>query len=122
MDISAVAFDLDGTLYPNYKMFIHSLPSAIRYPRLALAFGHARKEIRTLDRIEDFRRTQAELVAKHMRISPEKAEDIIEHHLYNLWAQTFKGIKPYPDARPCIEYIRSRGLKNRGAFGFSCFE
>ena len=111
MDIQAVAFDVDGTLYPNYKMYLHSLPSAIRYPRLAWAFGQARKLIRENENIEDFRGLQAEIVAGLLGLETEKASRLIEYHLYKVWERTFKGIKPYSDVRDFILHLRSEGFK-----------
>ena len=44
--ISAVAFDLDGTLYPNYSLYIRLLPFLFRHPQLIAALGKARQIIR----------------------------------------------------------------------------
>ena len=40
--ITAVAFDLDGTLYPNYRLNIRLIPFFFKEWRLLLAFGKAR--------------------------------------------------------------------------------
>ena len=40
---SAVAFDLDGTLYPNYRFNILAFPSVLKNLKLLLAFNKVRK-------------------------------------------------------------------------------
>jgi putative hydrolase of the HAD superfamily len=41
--INAVAFDIDGTLYPNYRLYSRLLPFILTNPRLMRDFGKARK-------------------------------------------------------------------------------
>jgi putative hydrolase of the HAD superfamily len=46
LKFSAVAFDLDGTLYPNYRLNIRLLPFLCGHWPLVAALGRARKIIR----------------------------------------------------------------------------
>ncbi|MDR0408913.1 MAG: hypothetical protein LBH18_00745, partial [Spirochaetaceae bacterium] len=64
-DIAAVAFDVDGTLYPDYRFFLRALPQALLHPRLLAAFAAARRKIRKMDAAENtFYDLQASLCAK----------------------------------------------------------
>lgn len=46
MGIKAVGFDLDGTLYPAWRMYAVSIDIGMRHPRFLGAFGEARKVLR----------------------------------------------------------------------------
>ena len=44
--IDAVAFDIDGTLYPNSALYRRMIPFFLTNVRFMLAFGEVRREIR----------------------------------------------------------------------------
>ncbi|RKX88176.1 MAG: HAD family hydrolase [Spirochaetes bacterium] len=111
MKIKAVGFDIDGTLYPNYEMFLMSSPSFLSHPRLVLHFGKIRKEIRKTEFSGDFRETQSRLLAYSMKISKEKAADLIERHLYQKWVYSFKGVRPFKTVRPALLSLQRDGIR-----------
>lgn len=45
-EIEAVAFDIDGTLYPEWKFYCLIFPFILRHFSLMKAFGKVRREIR----------------------------------------------------------------------------
>lgn len=111
MRIQAVAFDLDGTLYPNYQMYLQSVPFFFAHPRLVRQFGRVRHRIRRIRPIPDFRRLQAELLASSLHLTAEEAFGLIERTIYGRWETTFRRIRPYPGARETLRIFRSEGLK-----------
>jgi len=111
MKIKAVGFDIDGTLYPNYQMYLCSLPSLLAVPRLMYHFGKVRKEIRTLTYDEDLHEKQAQLLSRSMNISQQKALDHMEYHLYRRWERTFHCIRPFPHVRETLLALRRSGYK-----------
>jgi len=111
MNIKAVVFDIDGTLYPNYQMILQSIPFSITHIGLIINFSKVRKEIRTLRPINNFHKKQQELLAKYMNISSEKAGEIIKREIYGKWETTFKGIKPFPGVEDLLYYLKERGIK-----------
>lgn len=111
MAVKAIAFDIDGTLYPNWKMQLNSIPFFAFHPLLIYKFGEVRKEIRKLDDIEDFHSKQAELLGRDLKISPEKAGEIIDDIFYRRWEKTFSRIKPYGNVKTVIKSIRAMNLK-----------
>ena len=111
MNIKGVAFDIDGTLYPNRQMFQLSLSSFISNPVLVYHFSKARKEIRRIDEIKDFRRTQAEIIARTMKADPEKIYKRVETRLYGKWEQAFRFLKPFNGLRDFVEELKKRGFK-----------
>ncbi len=48
LDISAVAFDIDGTLYPAWKFNIRILPFVLKNYKLMTSLNKARNQIRKM--------------------------------------------------------------------------
>ncbi len=111
MKIKAVGFDVDGTLYPNYQMFLCSIPSLLAAPRLMYHFGKVRREIRTIVYDEELHVKQARLLSARMGISQEKALDRMEYHLYRRWERSFHCIRPFSHVRETLTALRHRGCK-----------
>lgn len=118
MKISAVAFDIDGTLYPNHRMFIHTFPSFIRHPLLIWHFSRIRKQIRKKDYHGDFYAMQTEMLAESMKISREKASRILKENLYDEWDNYFSKLKAYPYVKNFILNLRERGIKTAAMSDF----
>jgi putative hydrolase of the HAD superfamily len=124
MRFSAIAFDLDGTLYPNYRLNIRILPFLLRHWPLVAAFGRARGRIRReqeealrqkaagnrAPEPASFYEHQAELVAAMLRRSPSEIKAAIEDKIYRAWAEYFRKIRLFPHVKECLEAFRSRGL------------
>ncbi len=110
MQLRAVAFDIDGTLYPNYKMHLRSIPFFLGHPRMVWHFGRIRKEIRREEPIEDFYHRQAELLAERLGHSAGETRERINRTFYRSWEGIFRWIKPYPEVRETLEAFRSAGL------------
>jgi len=115
--ISAVAFDLDGTLYPNYRLNIRLLPFLCRHGRLLSALGKARTIIRreqeqspTSVRL-DFYDYQAQITAALLRAPPEQIQEKIDHLIYRGWERHFSHIKLFPHVRETLAELRAAGIK-----------
>lgn len=111
MAVKAVAFDIDGTLYPNWKMQLNSIPFFAFHPKLIYKFGEIRKEIRKLENIDDFYLTQAELFGDALGIPADQAGSLIESFFYSSWEKTFSRIKPYGNVKKVIKSLKAMGLK-----------
>jgi putative hydrolase of the HAD superfamily len=110
MPIKAVAFDIDGTLYPNAVMYLKSLPFALTHLRLMLAFARVRKEIRALRPIDDHHELESRMLAERLRISPDEARERIEREIFGVWEAVLDRVKPFPHVRECIEQLRAAGF------------
>ena len=110
MPIRAVAFDLDGTLYPAYAMYLRSIPVYLRYPRMIRHFGAVRKLIRKERPLRDLKSRQAELLAALSGISVGDARDWMERVIYGEWERCFRGMKPYRRVRETLVRFRGAGL------------
>ena len=111
MGLKAVAFDIDGTLYSNIYMQLHSLPFALRHLRLLSAFRRVRQQLRRIRPIENFHRVQAELFAREIGETPSNAAQIIETVFYRRWERVLERVPLYPGVRETVEAFRNAGLK-----------
>lgn len=115
--IDAIAFDIDGTLYPNYRFNFKLIPFLLTNARFLARFGIVREEIRTrqesnpTEKAEDFFQLQAELLAKMMGISAQECKIVIEKKIYNGWKPLFLKVKPFKHAKESIEMFKNSGLK-----------
>jgi putative hydrolase of the HAD superfamily len=117
LKFGAVAFDLDGTLYPNYRLNMRLLPFLCRHWPLIAALGRARKIIRREQELSpsavpsDFHTHQARLVANLLHARPEQIKEKIERLVYRGWERHFGRIKLFPHVREVLKELRAAGLK-----------
>jgi putative hydrolase of the HAD superfamily len=111
MAIKAVGFDIDGTLYPHYRMFLYSLPSFLAHPLFVALFSRVRAELRESPQGGDFRAAQAAALAERLKADPEKTAQRIERYLYEAWEGPFRLVKPYPHVRDTLEALRAEGFR-----------
>jgi len=114
--IEGIAFDLDGTLYPNYRLNIQLIPFILKEGRLLLAFGNARKIIRreqekTSCVHENFYEYQAEVIAKLLAVKPESVKEKIDALIYRGWEPLFKNVKLYKNVVETLTALRKSGYK-----------
>ncbi|MDR0561884.1 MAG: HAD family hydrolase [Spirochaetaceae bacterium] len=113
-----VAFDLDGTLYPNYRFYLPLIPFIVREHRLLMALGKARDILRS-PRQESLQKNpgdtfydiQARIMGELLRMDRQIVKEKTESLIYRGWEPLFKTIKPYPELRETLQTLRSAGLK-----------
>jgi len=127
---TAVGFDLDGTLYPNYRLFIRLFPFFVRGQRLLRAMDKVRTYLRKSGAYEpaaeapgaastmrgsppggDFYELQARLMGEILHESPEKVRERTERLIYRGWEPHFKNIKLFPHVRETLEAFRKKGIR-----------
>ncbi|MDC7225248.1 MAG: HAD family hydrolase [Spirochaetales bacterium] len=111
MKIKGIGFDIDGTLYNNCFMYLCTIPSFLKHPRLVYHYSRARTEIRKIRPIDNFRRTQAELVASSMKVDGHRVRTLIETKLYEDWERSFRIIHPFDGLQEGISGLRTDGYK-----------
>jgi putative hydrolase of the HAD superfamily len=117
--LSAVAFDLDGTLYPNYRLNIRLIPFILRKLPFVLAFSEARSRLRgkgclreSLLPGEDFYDAQARLMALRLGSSGTASiREQVDRLIYRGWDSFFTKIKLYPHVKETLVNLRRAGLK-----------
>jgi putative hydrolase of the HAD superfamily len=125
-NFAGVAFDLDGTLYPNYRLNVFLIPFILREWRFLWAFGKARDMIRSMQEKEapflkpaaasgqpspDFYDTQARLTAEILKADPPAIKERIERLIYRGWEPFFKKIRLFPHVKESLRAFREGGLK-----------
>ncbi|RPJ03701.1 MAG: HAD family hydrolase [Spirochaetaceae bacterium] len=111
MEIKALAFDLDGTLYPEYRLIIPSLGLGLLHPRLVYHFSKVRNEIRSIRPIRDFKETQAVLLAKRLGKSPGEMREKTDRLIYDKWISSISQIKPFHGIKNVLLEMKNRGYK-----------
>jgi putative hydrolase of the HAD superfamily len=111
-----VAFDLDGTLYPNYRLNIKLVPLILKEWRLFIAFGKARSNIRkeqekSLLTHSDFYEHQAEITAKNLGVASQPLKERIDILIYKGLEPLFKKVKLFKNVKQTIAAFHEAGLK-----------
>jgi len=119
-DIKGIGFDLDGTLYPNYRFNRKLLPFLLKEWRLLSAFGKARTIIRKDQEKNlncnsqlpvDFYKYQAEITAKILGVEPEPLKEKIEKLIYRGWEPLFRNVKLFKGVHETLNALRKAGYK-----------
>jgi FMN phosphatase YigB (HAD superfamily) len=115
-DIEGVAFDLDGTLYPNYRLNIRLLPIVIKEIPFLAAFSKVRKIIRIeqkngIVQYDNFYKHQAEITAQLLDAPAELIKEKIDVFIYRGWEPLFKKIKLFSNVLETLAALRSAGYK-----------
>ena len=111
MKFTAVAFDLDGTLYPNFELYSRLVPFLMKEQRLLRAMDKARRQLRKSGAYEDdFYDTQGRIMGE---ILGEPVKDVMERTerlIYRGWEPLFKKIKLFPHVKETLEAFRNNGI------------
>ncbi|MCL1815733.1 MAG: HAD family hydrolase [Treponema sp.] len=113
--IKAVAFDLDGTLYPNYRLYRRLLPRLMLHPRFYNAFSAVRQQLHSADTetetASSFYDKQADLMAAFLKEDKKKTKQKLERLVYRDWETLFPGIELFPHVKETLSAFRDAGLK-----------
>lgn len=110
-EIEAVGFDIDGTLYSQWKLHFWMFAHFLRYCQFFLKYGLVRSALHKIPFLADFRAEQARLMATSIGCgcSVEKAAARLERIAY-------AGLVPYFDKVPLCDGVRDvfSALHNAG--------
>jgi putative hydrolase of the HAD superfamily len=110
----AIAFDVDGTLYDDAAMYLHTIGFTLRNPgllRLSLALKKVRNSLRLEAPVADFYRAQAARTAGFLGMDAGAAHELIKSRIYDEWELSLKGLRLLPGLSDCLGALRSAGLK-----------
>lgn len=115
-NIEGIAFDLDGTLYPNRRFNRRLVPFILKDWRLISAFGKAREIIRNNQERSilpqgDFYDYQAEITAKFLPAEVKSLKEEIDRLIYRGWEPLFKKIKLFSNTLETLTALRKAGYK-----------
>jgi putative hydrolase of the HAD superfamily len=110
-DIAGAAFDLDGTLYPNYRFYGRLIPFILKEQRLLRAMGKARSVMRRSPGEGPFYDRQARIMAEFLGEEPETVRVKTEKLIYRGWEPLFRVIRLCAYVRETLQALRDAGLK-----------
>ncbi|MCQ2247748.1 MAG: HAD family hydrolase [Treponema sp.] len=109
--IEAVAFDIDGTLYPQWALYIRMPFYILKNFGFYRYFRKVRHVMHRTAPLADFYEYQARIYAEASGVDLETARRDIDQISYRGLEKFFKKIKPFPHAREAIEQMKAAGLK-----------
>jgi len=112
MKFPAVAFDLDGTLYPNYQLNLRLIPFILKEQRLLRAMGKARTILRKSggETVGDFYEEQAKIMGEILGESAERVMEKTEKLIYRGWEDHFKKVRLFPHVAETLDALRKNGI------------
>lgn len=114
--LKAVGFDIDGTLYPEAKLYMRTIGAAVKRPLLSMAYYHARKDLRRFAYDAPFHEEQARLVLKRLGKPAgskhiERMKQQLNSSFYKSWNNKFRRISPFPGTANALAELEKRGFK-----------
>ena len=110
-EIKAVAFDIDGTLYPDSRLYIRMAFYFVKNLKFFLHYNKIRKILHRTAVLADFFEYQGRLLAEELSISNDEAKKMIEEKVYKGLEPFFVNLKPYPYIKETFEKFKAKGLK-----------
>lgn len=110
-DIKAVAFDIDGTLYPQSSLYVRLLPYIIRHLRFYIHYNRARRIMHKTAPLPDFYEYQARLFAETYGCSALRARAMIRAVAYDGLKPYFQRIRPFRNLLETFQKLHDEGYK-----------
>ncbi|WP_294429363.1 HAD family hydrolase [uncultured Treponema sp.] len=110
-DIKAVAFDIDGTLYPSFSLYWRIIPYIIRHFRFYLHYNKVRKIMHRTAPLPDFYEYQGRVFAEHYGCTVAEAKAQIKRIAYDGLRPYFERIKPFTAVHETFKALREKGYK-----------
>ena len=110
-EIEAIGFDIDGTLYAQWRLTARALLRYVANGIFFLHYGLVRNEMHRLPQTDSFSQIQAEKMAKRMKCSPEEAYSRMDRIVYTGLEPYFEKVKCYPNIEETFRKFKEAGLK-----------
>jgi putative hydrolase of the HAD superfamily len=114
-NIAAVGFDVDGTLYPEWQLYLRTWRGALSGPRLFAAFTKTRHRLRQTAAVAgetSFYDLQALTCAKELGARDGDAvKTAIARQVYGTVEKYFDGIRPYPHVKEALCAMKNGGVR-----------
>lgn len=110
-NIKAIAFDIDGTLYPNYQLYFRILPYFLKNIKFFLSYNKTRKVLHRTAPLSDFYEYQARLLSEQIDIPKNEARQKINEIVYDGIKPYFNNVKPFKYIEETFVAFKNAGLK-----------
>ena len=109
--ISVIAFDIDGTLYPSYRLNMRIACYFLRHLGFFLQYNKVRKQLHRTAPLPDLYEYQGRLLAMQLGCTVEEAKAKIQTIVYDGLKKYFDRIKPFPYMRESILALKDAGYR-----------
>lgn len=109
--IKAVAFDIDGTMYPNIRLYLRIAPYFLKNLNFFIQYNKVRKILHRTAPLPDFFEYQGRLLGEFMQIPTSEARRLIDEKVYHGLCRYFDIIKPYAHVAETFGKFKEAGLK-----------
>ncbi|MBR5096271.1 MAG: HAD family hydrolase [Treponema sp.] len=109
--IKVIAFDIDGTLYPAYRLNVRIIGHFFAYVREFLHFGLVRRQLRRTAPLPNLFEYQARLLAERLKVDSETAQKILDDMAYAGLAKYFKDIKTFENVYETFVKLKEAGYR-----------
>lgn len=110
-DIKVIAFDIDGTLYPLYRLYIRMMWYFVRHVKFFYYFGRVRKTLRRSAPLPDLYHYQAILLSEHLHCTTPEAKKLLDETVYLGLRKYFLKIKPYKNIEETFKKLKEAGYR-----------
>ncbi len=110
-EIQAVAFDIDGTLYSQWRLHVRAWQTYARHGVFFLKYGLVRSEMHRMEPLDNFHSMQAERMAAKLKCTREESESRLQEIVYGGLKKYFVNLPSYKYVNETFEKFRSAGLK-----------
>ena len=111
MDIDAVSFDVDGTLYSQKAAVFRLLPELYAERRLLKAYELERERMRGKPGLGDLRRVAAGRAARTCGMSEDEACGTVERLVFRRWNEVLRPSDVFPGVRKLLVRLLAGGVK-----------
>ncbi|MCR4940925.1 MAG: HAD family hydrolase [Treponemataceae bacterium] len=110
-EIKAIAFDIDGTLYSNARLYLRIAPFFLRHLFFFIRYNKVRKILHRTGPLPDFFEYQARLFADGTLMTSVQARNKIDEVVYHGLTPYFKDLRSYPYVYDSFLAFKKAGLK-----------
>ncbi len=110
-NIKVIAFDIDGTLYPSYSLYLRIIFYVLKNFRFYMHFNKVRKILHRTAPLPDFYEYQGRLLAEELDISVAEAREKIDRIVYKGLTRYFSKIKTFSHVEEAFKAFRDAGYK-----------
>lgn len=109
--VKVIAFDIDGTMYANWRLYIQLVPYVLKNLTFFLKYAKVRSLLHRTAPLGDFYEYQARLLALELKIDREKAKQMIEETVYKGLTKYLKRVKPFAHLEETLKSFREAGFR-----------
>lgn len=110
-DVKVIAFDIDGTLYPQMRFNVRILFHFMTHLKFYYNFWQVRKALRRCAPLPDLFRYQAILLSERLHCTTPEAKKYLQEYVYGPYPEIFKKVKPYKNVQETFKKLKEAGYK-----------